>query len=49
MRNPPTTTTTLLLLFFSQRKDPIAERRRARAMKLLDEKFAKLNAKPANR
>eukprot|EP00903_Cladosiphon_okamuranus_P017540 g16154.t1 len=31
------------------RKDPIAERRRARAMKLLDEKFAKLNAKPANR
>ncbi|CAM9947619.1 unnamed protein product [Ascophyllum nodosum] len=32
-----------------ERKDPIAERRRARAMKLLDEKFAKLNAKPANR
>eukprot|EP00752_Nemacystus_decipiens_P011810 g10479.t1 len=31
------------------RKDPIAERRRARAMKLLDEKFAKLNAKPATR
>ncbi|CAM9294258.1 unnamed protein product [Ectocarpus sp. 12 AP-2014] len=31
------------------RKDPIAERRRARAMKLLDEKFATLNAKPANR
>ncbi|CAM9917110.1 unnamed protein product, partial [Hapterophycus canaliculatus] len=31
------------------RKDPIAERRRARAMKLLDEKFAKLNSKPANR
>lgn len=32
-----------------ERKDPIAERRRARAMKLLDEKFAKLNAKPLDR
>lgn len=40
---------TAAILPLPERKDPIAERRRARAMKLLDEKFAKLNAKPVGR